>query len=1649
VSDLQTSVGTLLTNLRLDTEADRRASRELERLLVRSLITDHIAEIVPRELSVDRATAWEASAALRQRVERLGAEVVPQEQAEYRVFRREAPVTAPVLDLATPPWGRGGAVAQTVGPFTGVDGRQFWFDFYPLVRLVPVYFVGDQLPAFLVHITRLRLKPGAPLPMDKILELFRRRKITLSTGSVWLRADLLASGAPSGGYVGFRIDGGDLVFTPPPIDANGKLTIPAGGHCTIALNLAKAPAPPVGPGPAGSDAADSKLTLPDEVTFRLEAGKAQITSLNDAHWTLYGEALDFTWDKAGAPGWQPLLQSVAIPLTPSAPILSVAKSASPFTRLAAQTNIAKAGWALPVALIDTTNPIEAAGNGGLAILGTDGLTLDWRGLLDGPIALRVPLISLWPGLIYVIDAQASNRYARQRFRLWKDTSSTFRSEIDVAYTDSFLLVYAAAAAGAELLLALADAEARLDRPVDVSGTPFPIRTKNSLLVLTYSDSAQWAFLYDDNILVDSLAPNAVWPVKPGETVSLAIRNALFTISPVNSLLFFAELRDQEMVKAGIVFVGAGLFGILPTLPDPYAANVGWLLRLGRRGLDNRQAQLLLVASVQWTKAANDDDPDAVATSFTFAPLGGQQQAIAAWRQAAQAAAGQASAQAPVKATFLAAPVAAPAEQSDEEIWNEIFGIFELEQFALLDVSTNADQMGVSFAWLQDRAADDRFTFYRLFVPKQSEPATPTFPLVVRDLDLSAESRYVRAFTVPQISWEPLFNLSKPGTPAPPIEPDPPLGWNLYPNDGGPTRLFNDSVDLVPIAPIPVTEFLISDFNNRKDGFTGALFTLPFGMKAFAEFSRDNPFQANLGPAKVAHNRPAFATSDVEGGLQIRVDAPAAPNFSATFRGATMQLNNVVLLNGSETGAGTLGGDVAYIFNHNFLLAPLTDFKGPSVPLTRIDFCGYGASLFSPWQYPPAAIAETSQAFFDVFVGRTAHEVVQVRSLIYPWGIHVVRTITIFRASSGYVYRFDSGWQAESDGVYNFRTKNDTSDPYEFHPGIVGGVHAVRNIREDTGLPPFFGADANGDYLLRPVYFDADVGIEGVVSGAVNGRVPSKGMLGYVQLAPSGKVLLPATFVALLDSQFGAIGGPVDCVINVGGSGQVMRASQVDVGHAATTTVFVSAARGAVVLPKDGSWSVVEHDQDSGEVAPVEAGAAVPLIRRGKLDAAKQTTDAKPTDLLRLANPADILAQPRPGIRHYGLLQSTGTQKALFRLPSFQVNVAQLVSADPDFADAYRMVNSSGIFPNVKDAQSLALGSFQTKIIAEGYRLLDPADPAKAFERDISGPLYLINEQFLKIYVEYPGKLHFGLDSAAAALEDRWLSKLQSVAMVVDLGPLPRLVTITGAFNAQKGSDPNFAQPKMTFSKDLQPVIDVLEILAELQGPGYADALSKGLEIAMSNSAASWTYAFHARKEFPLLKFPPGDAYNQPEVPLKLECHMAVGVYFNEVLQITTDPKQLIPSAGAFLDFGATLSVMCVSLELATVYAVGTVDLKIGADIKTGPSLHMTFGFGAEIVVGLPVVGNVSLLYMVGVEINLETSELSVAAFLLFRGRAELLGGIVTVTITIEAKGTYDRKQLPSPHTDMVAQVTFGLDVSIFLVINIHFSQSWQESRQIA
>ncbi len=93
----------------------------------------------------------------------------------------------------------------------------------------------------------------------------------------------------------------------------------------------------------------------------------------------------------------------------------------------------------------------------------------------------------------------------------------------------------------------------------------------------------------------------------------------------------------------------------------------------------------------------------------------------------------------------------------------------------------------------------------------------------------AKGSFVRAFTVPLISWEPVFNLTRrlrriPG--------DPPAFFNYYPNDGGPTKIMNNSVHFVPIAPIPVSDFIIKEYKTDPQNKTAAIFTLPFGLRAW-------------------------------------------------------------------------------------------------------------------------------------------------------------------------------------------------------------------------------------------------------------------------------------------------------------------------------------------------------------------------------------------------------------------------------------------------------------------------------------------------------------------------------------------------------------------------------------------------------------------------------------------------------------------------------------------------------------------------------------------------------------------------------------------------------------------------------------------------
>src|SRR5260370_2189487 len=224
------------------------------------------------------------------------------------------------------------------------------------------------------------------------------------------------------------------------------------------------------------------------------------------------------------------------------------------------------------------------------------------------------------------------------------------------------------------------------------------------------------------------------------------------------------------------------------------------------------------------------------------------------------------------------------------------------------------------------------------------------------------------------------------------------------------------------------------------------------------------------------------------------------------------------------------------------------------------------------------------------VGRASHEVVQVKSILAS-GVGfavVVRTVTIDRQDGSGIYRYDSGWVAATPATWTL------VPALTVHPGAVLGAQNIREIRDTSQT------FKNAGMELTAVYFDADIQIDGVISGASGGLVPSTGQLGFVLTAPPNTALQASDLAALIASQ-GPLGGPLDCVIAVAGTAQTMRLSRVEMANAphagaAVPQEFAAAARGSLVLPAQGSWSVLARTDTASEPTPIHPHPAAPPIR---------------------------------------------------------------------------------------------------------------------------------------------------------------------------------------------------------------------------------------------------------------------------------------------------------------------------------------------------------------------------------------------------------------------------------------------------------------------
>jgi hypothetical protein len=1639
-----------------------------------------------------------------------------------RIFKREVPVLSSQLRGSVPEWARGAKVVDTLGPFIDTNGRRFWYDVYRVIPLVQVWLQGALQPFMLL-----------PLQVNNAVRL--PRSFNIPKGAVWIHADVFAAAAPDNMYCGLTISGGTITFSSAiQISTNNQVIVPNGVSATVELSLLQPAATP-GTDDYGIDAKNASLQLPAQMRFNVSHAGTSITNVSDAKWNLYGQDISFSYDATKPRKWNTAINRISIAFKASETIFQINKCNSKVIQVQNKAGIIESAWLLSAAAININAPLQADGIGAMGIFINDGLEITWPGLKDAALdatsytTLKNALVMYMPGRINISTAFASNVSGRQRYNLWQTIQKGITQPaqyIDLFFTKNFFLSYDCLAKGTENIAAQTNCINHVNKPVKADGMPFKVESTQTILVLSLSKPLQIAMLYDDNIVQDNWlktlknkTPLTNIPVLSFEGEAIALNNALLTVSPVNGMLLYGDLLNEDSFEKCLLIYSFGLLQYLPTLPDPYAANVGFLKR--RHARNNMDGSGLTNAKIKKPQ-------------YTFADVNAMLVCVLAWKNMQQPSVNFFMGDKPPASVqntniLLVQPVKISDTynqqlliKNDDEIlarkiniqsrqWN---AVTESEQagemlqqetramvlagesvsrgrlspfvnaFTLLDVSTNADLMGISLG-----IANDDFIFKKTHSVKEEITGSP---ITINGMDVQAASRFVQVYTLPQISWEPMISIGEVTNTA----QDPFPGILYFLNDGVPAQIANTGVEQVSLAPIPLTQNITKAYNKNNKPLW-SYFTLPNGMLALAMYYKEG-----------SGNDPEFQLinekfkGDLFTGLQIKtIGLKDELNNNRKFYGSAHQLSNINNLSFPATNnRSVLSGSVTEIFNDEFGTIGGFDVN-KYVPLERYDFSGYGANIFSHWVNENAALAQTSQAMFDVWRGRTAHEVIQVKSVIYPWGIRVVRTITIYRSSNGFPWRTDSGWKAESDGVYDFRTpiKNVPSDPqalkdakaaegaraYVFHPGMVEGVYNVRNIKENTTLAPFtttwnkntgvyiddYGHPAVApapqplEVKLVPVYFDADVKIDDVTQGAVGDKVTSQRMLGYLQLRPRGVFIDAEDFASLLTLMQG-LGGPVDCMVNINQSKQAMRITRVEVNpsrDAANNRVFVVAAKGTPVLPKDGSWSVVQHNATTKEVLPLSGNDVIPVIREGerKFDNGKLTYNQdKVTMPVNVAEATELFKALESRAKQFGFLQSTGENKVLFRNPLFEKGKDVLKGSIPDLADAYRLMNSKGIFPKLEDLPKLdeLAGDYVMKIKEEGFKLLNKIDPAKMLEQALPpGPWYIVKTNDVKVYVDYnskdengnkkDAKLNLDIDSTAK----KWLNKMNDVSMVVDLGPFTRLLIIRGKFDTKKGDTPKFIEPVLEFGPQLKPVVDILVLLSEIAiNPNYKDILKKGLKVAMSNSPNNWEYKFQADKEIPLLRFPPPNL-DTAAAPLRLEANLKAGVYFNVAIPLPPTNGIQAPSAGAFVEFYGKLSVMCLSVGVGTIYAVGQVTVRISADTVIGPALYMKFGFGVEAVVALPVIGSVSVYFAVGVEMSLDSTQITLAGFVLFRGRAEILGGIVTVTIQIEASGKVQQRlgDAQSGQTNMIAQVTFSLDISICFIIDISFTETWQEERQIA
>jgi hypothetical protein len=1178
---------------------------------------------------------------------------------------------------------------EPIGPFLSEEGHSIWFDLYYYEDKLTVRSQNGSTPHFFFSkAVRNRWKTAFQ----------NSQTVILKPGFVWMRGKLFNAAADDNDYVGFNIEAGSfslsnqINWNGPYLDFQGNFT----GKLTVQLEQPEKNQVSF----EGCKAAQSiDFQYPDEITLEWANGQLIGITAESGAFTGYGNGLIFS--SFTLPAEYPNgLNHIFIPCDIEPTTWIADFSQSRIFNADGKADIKKAFWALPVVRVGNPATLgEPENNGGWALRLSSELSATWIGSDEQqPDAiLNDPLLLLYPQALFLYSEKtaieiASTNEIKQDFSCWQISSeNSARIPLSLNYQDVFPLIYYCHTSEGETLLAGCTGQMQPDRPVFAEGSR-----------ITMKDLKGWVIFQAKatEIKMNALLSNPEALQRPFKP--LALENALMVVSQPTGFILEGTLSatNHNSIEKGQITLQHGLLRWKPILPDPYVSNLqgGW--NIDRAGAFSSS----VFAQTSW------EQPDKPVVTFKgdLPLLSGV------------------GIKSPSDPTIKSLPVQLD-EQTLEDIKehaingnqrenkNQIDGVFDqleksLSGWKLLDVSTNMDLIGVSVSPSLFRGRDTLLATHAFASEQLSNNA-----FVVKEMAVNTALSLVHVFTVPQVQWEPVRTLPEDQNIAA-------LGW--FPEylgsatDGGATRLIGINQELSPIIPDVVVRQIQESFTLGNPA--AALTTLSFGLKAVVRLTPQNTATRNADSLDIV--QPAFPQKLMKGGIQINLMAEAGnPKFesrSPGFEGFMAQtLNGYELFTGTELGLSVLGAtfqpdaSVESQFNKEFASGGTAEM----VPVSRFDLSGYGASNFSDWDNP-GAMASIGKVQFKIMVGRTAFEVVKFVSKIYPWGTTVTRSVTIERRSGGGVIRKDSGWQATQAGILDFRFPDQINpgqflpNPFAFSPGVFRGCFDLKNIRPASNNIIQFNDPANGNSVeLAPVYFDANVQLD----GQVDGNIFSRGILGFIQLEPKPdttvepwkpRLLSVAALQKLITDQ-GAIGGPIDTTLNVGNSDFNFRATrfEVDVTDNAGTPNFAAVVRGQPVLPNNGSWSVVKmaapgNTTDPQEAVTADVSRGTPLfIENTWLPPVGNVMNVSgPAGPYRFADPVDLFV-PQPRF-DYGFMQNTGSQAFLYRRPVIVSGTNEISSnLKPAFADPFAMLTSKGVFPPVANAVEFPTANYKLVI----------------------------------------------------------------------------------------------------------------------------------------------------------------------------------------------------------------------------------------------------------------------------------------------------------------------------------------------------------------